>query len=208
VGPAPARREGPGEKRARRAAVDDPAIVLEAALRYLEPRARSISELRRHLVQAGYRPELVDGAVTRLLDLGVLDDEAFARHWVESRDRAHPRGQSALRAELRRLGVDDAVVRAVLAARAAEHGGSPDGATRDGGTPELARSVDEAAAVRLLERRASSLTALDPPTRRRRAYGLLARNGFDPEVCRRVAAAFGSGVDASDGSDDASEPGE
>ena len=28
----------------------------------------------------------------------------------------------------------------------------------------------------------------DPRQRRQRAYALLARNGFDPEVCREVAA--------------------
>jgi hypothetical protein len=28
----------------------------------------------------------------------------------------------------------------------------------------------------------------DPRQRRQRAYALLARNGFDPEVCRTVAA--------------------
>ena len=33
------RREGFNEKRERLGAVDDPAIVLEAALRFLEPRA-------------------------------------------------------------------------------------------------------------------------------------------------------------------------
>jgi hypothetical protein len=32
----------------------------------------------------------------------------------------------------------------------------------------------------------------DPRQRRQRAYALLARNGFDPETCREVAA----GVDA------------
>ena len=34
----------------------------------------------------------------------MLDDEAFARAWVESRDRARPRGERALRAELRQKG--------------------------------------------------------------------------------------------------------
>ena len=87
------RRVTHAERRERRAAVDDPAVVLEAAARFLEPRARSVSEVRRRLTGAGYQPLLVDGAVERLLELGMLDDEAFARAWVESRDRARPRGR-------------------------------------------------------------------------------------------------------------------
>ena len=80
--------------------------MLEAAARFLETRSRSVAEVRRRLTSAGYRPELVDGAIARLLDLGVLDDEAFARAWVESRDRARPRGERAIRDELRLKGID------------------------------------------------------------------------------------------------------
>ena len=40
----------------------------------------------------------------------MLDDEAFARAWVESRDRARPRGERAIREELRLKGVDRTVI--------------------------------------------------------------------------------------------------
>ena len=43
---AAARRPSLAERRERRAAVDDPAVVLEAAARFLEPRARSVAEVR------------------------------------------------------------------------------------------------------------------------------------------------------------------
>ncbi len=49
-------------------------------------------------------------------------------------------------------------------------------------------SADAAAAERLIARNARSLARVaDPRQRRQRAYALLARNGFDPEVCRTVA---------------------
>ena len=111
-GRAPARRSP--SARERRAAVDDPAVVLEAAARFLEPRARSVAEVRRRLTGAGYRADLVDGAIERLLELGMLDDEAFARAWVESRDRARPRGERAIRAELGLKGVDRTTIDLVL----------------------------------------------------------------------------------------------
>jgi hypothetical protein len=47
------------------------------------------------------------------------------------------------------------------------------------------------AAERLLQKRGGALTRIgDPRERRRRAYALLARNGFDPEVCREATARF------------------
>ncbi len=173
------------ERRERRAAVDDPAVVLEAAARFLEVRARSVAEVRRRLTSAGYQADLVEGAITRLLDLGLLDDEAFARAWVESRDRARPRGERAIRQELGLKGVDRVTVDLVLAERREAVAGLPD----DDG---IVVSADTAAAERLLVRNGRSLgRVVDLRQRRQRAYALLARNGFDPDVCRSVAALVG-----------------
>jgi len=182
------RRESFADARARRAAVDDPALVLEAAARFLEARPRSVAEVRRRLGGAGYRPELVEGAIDRMIELGMLDDEAFARGWVESRDRARPRGERALREELRLKGIDREVIEHVLDERRAQT--LEDEMTADG------RSVspDRAAAQRLAERNRRSLERVtDPRQRRQRVYALLARNGFDPETCREVAGAFDDG---------------
>ena len=177
------RRESLAEKRERRAAVDDPAVVLEAGARFLEARARSIGEVRRRLTSAGYRADLVEGAITRLGELGMLDDEAFARAWVESRDRARPRGERALADELRLRGVDRTVIAAALDER---REASADAESDD---DEIAPSADEAAAIRLLERNSRMLArVVDPRARRQRAYALLARNGFDPGVCAALAA--------------------
>jgi regulatory protein len=173
------------ERREERAAVDDPAVVLEAAGRFLEARSRSVAEVRRRLSTAGYRAELIEGAIAKLLDFGMLDDEAFARAWVESRDRSRPRGERAIRDELRLKGIDRTTMDLVLGerreaavgARAADEDG-------DGGT-----SPDRVAAERLMAKHARALARVaDPRQRRQRAYALLARNGFDPETCREVAA--------------------
>jgi regulatory protein len=118
-----------------------------------------------------------------MLELGMLDDEAFARAWVESRDRARPRGERAIRQELGLKGVDRPTIDLVLSERREAAAGIP---SDDG---EVAISPDQAAAERLLARNARSLARVaDPRQRRQRAYALLARNGFDPEVCRTVAA--------------------
>jgi regulatory protein len=154
-------------RKAEHAEITDPTLVLEAALRFLEARQRSAAEVRRRLLTHGYRADLVEGCVERLTDLGMIDDAAFARAWVESRDRARPRGERALRQELARKGIDQAVRDETLADREVER---PD--------------ADADAARRLLERHASALArVVDPRTRRQRAYALLARNGFDSDIC-------------------------
>jgi regulatory protein len=179
-------RESFRERRERHAAIDDPDVVLNAAARFLEVRSRSVDEVRRHLTQAGYRPDLVAAAVARLTDIGVLDDAAFARMWVESRDRARPRSESALRRELTLKGIDRELAAEVLDERRT-------GTSRaDGGnTDEPGDRPDMTAAERLLRKRAGALARIsDSRERRRRAYGLLARNGFDPEVCREATNRF------------------
>ena len=163
-------------KREERAALTEPGPVVEAAAAFLATRPRSITETRRRLRHLGYPQALVDQVLERFAEVGYLDDESFARTWVESRDRARPRGENALRRELAQKGVARQVVDEILAERldAAEEG-----------DPDLS------AATALLERKRASL-AREPDDRKRRqkAYALLARNGFDPETCRVVASSF------------------
>jgi regulatory protein len=196
----PAERPGRGRRpvpetreaaRARRAAIDDPEVVVEAAARLLESRPRSIAEVRRHLTGAGYRGDLVEEALARLVHLGYLDDAEFARSWVASRDRAHPRGERALRSELARMGIPRDVVDVALGEREVP---MADLAHTGGTVP--AESADESAAAHLLARRRAGLERVaDPRIRRQRAYALLARNGFDPDTAARVAERFIRGAE-------------
>ena len=178
-----ARKPSLAERRERRAGVEDVAEVMDAAARFLEARQRSESEVRRKLTTLGYRTELVDQVVGKLTDLRYLDDEAFARAWVESRDRARPRGEHALRRELQLKGVDRALVDGILGDR---RDGAREGAAAAGdGEPA---NPDDAAAERLLRRKLPAiLREADPRRRRQRAYALLARSGFGPDVCSTVS---------------------
>lgn len=194
------RRTGSQRLEARKARLErhanetNPGTVLDAAARFLETRSRSIEELRRHLVGAAFPPPLIEQAIARLVELGMLDDRAFAAAWVESRDRSRPRGQTALRRELALKGVDRDTAESVLADRtvAALDGGPVGSEYGDRGRfGDRAASADEAAAERLLRKgRGALLRVEDPRARRRRAYAILARNGFDPEVCREVSVRF------------------
>jgi regulatory protein len=186
------RRIRSAERRAARAELTDVRPVLDAAGRYLEVRPRAAGEVRRHLVAAGYPPSLVEATIVRLTDAGYLDDEAFARAWVESRDRSRPRGEAALRRELLARGVGADVVGRALAERrrggpAGDEGRSGRQADAGATGADEASSADAWAARRLLERRGRGLLLeADPRRRRQRAYALLARSGFDPGTCREA----------------------
>jgi regulatory protein len=195
------RKPSLAERRAQRATVDDPEEVLSAAARFLEARPRSVAEVRRRLGTAGYRGDLVEAAVARLVDLGFLDDGAFAQAWVESRDRAHPRGEAALRRELLLRGVGREDIEAALEVRRQLASAPPGADGSVGSTAAVAASdPDEEAADRLLRARLRPiLREPDPRRRLGRAYALLARHGFAPDVCARVSRA----VIAAEAADDA-----
>jgi regulatory protein len=172
----------------RHAAVEDPAVVLDAAARFLELRSRSVDEMRRHLAAASYPADLIERAIVRLLELGMLDDRAFGRAWVESRDRARPRGEQALSRELGLKGLDRDLIAEVLAERAGEGQPDDDGF---GSSLVVEPGADRRAAEKLLARRSAALARIaDLRARRQRAYALLARNGFSPEMCREASARF------------------
>ncbi len=187
---------------------------MDAAARFLETRPRSVAETRRRLTDAGYPPPLIEEVVTRLTELGYLDDAAFARAWVESRDRAHPRGESALRRELTLKGIDRDVAEAALEERRTS--GSPDDRRAEGGSRipraglvtgrdrgEATPDPDDVAARRVLDRRSAVLLRESDPRRRRaKAYALLARHGFDPGTCRAATEAWIAGsIPGPDGDD-------
>ena len=194
------RRESYADRRARRAAIDDPEIVLAAGLRFLETRARSVAEVRRRLIEAGYRPDLVEGTIERLTTIGLLDDDTFARHWIESRDRSRPRGEVALKRELRLRGVDATVISAALEGRGSAADVAPFGrrAPDDESEDAITRTdPDEIAARQLLARRRRDLERVaDPRKRRAKAYALLARNGFSPSIAASLSATVVAGPDA------------
>lgn len=135
----------------------------EAALTLLSYRARSKAEMRRRLAMRGIGGEAVDGEIERLEQVGLLDDDAFARAWVEERARLSPRGRRMLQFELRRRGIG---------------AGSAESAT--------ASIADSEIAFALARQKALSAPDSGFPAFAARVGGFLQRRGFDHET---VAAA-------------------
>lgn len=86
----------------------------ESALRFLAPRPRSAAEVRQHLAKKKFSADVIDQVLTRLREVGLIDDTAFARYWVENREQFRPRAARALRVELKRKGLNEADIATAL----------------------------------------------------------------------------------------------
>ena len=138
----------------------------EQAVRFLGYRPRSKSEVERYLKKKKAAPETIGVVIRRLDDAGYLDDEAFARFWVDNRMQFSPRGRRALEYELRSKGVDEQVIRRVL----------------DGHPQEDEESI----AYGLAKAKSEMWKEIDYPAFARKLGGFLQRRGFDYQVVRKV----------------------
>ncbi|MDQ7025852.1 MAG: RecX family transcriptional regulator [Anaerolineae bacterium] len=90
------------------------AKAFDAAATLLAYRPRSTQEVRQRLLKKSFDDVVIDTAIEKLERLGYLDDRAFARFWIEDRNRFKPRGRRALSYELRNKGISDSLIQDLL----------------------------------------------------------------------------------------------
>ncbi|MGQ0600654.1 MAG: RecX family transcriptional regulator, partial [Anaerolineales bacterium] len=100
---------------ARLRSADNREQVHERALKLIARRPRSETEMRDNLKKHGVLPELIDAEIARPRESGLLNDDAFAKLWVENRAAFRPRSKRILQVELKRKGVPPAAMKAALA---------------------------------------------------------------------------------------------
>lgn len=144
-------------------ALDEIAVAHEGALNFLSFRPRSIKEVQDNLRQKGISEEAVATVLERLERVGLVDDAAFARFWVENRDRFKPRSARAIRYELRQKGVSDEAIDLALEALDTED-----------------------AAYRAGQKRSRRYRRADAATFKKKMTAYLARLGFDYGTIRDV----------------------
>lgn len=137
-------------------AQDERNLAFERAVRFLSYRPRSQAEVERYLQDKAIPENVVIDVIARLRQAKYLDDKEFARFWLDNRERFRPRGQRALRYELRLKGVSDEIIAQVLD-----------------------KMDDEASAWRAVEGRMSRWANLPGDEFRRKVVNYLSRRGFD-----------------------------
>ena len=140
------------------------------AMRYLNRRAVSRAELADRLVARGYDSHVTQYVLDRLEELGVINDKALGETLIEQSQAKRPAGPALLRVKLLRRGLDETLVDELVKVS----------------TP---RDVELSSASAVVRQRLHFMTRLNPMTRKRRLWGLLARRGFDHETIEQVLAA-------------------
>lgn len=87
----------------------------ERAVRYVAIRPRSRWELEVYLKRKDYESPVIADTISRLMELELIDDMAFARAWVEYRQSTARRSRRKLAAELRQKRLDADIIDTVLA---------------------------------------------------------------------------------------------
>jgi regulatory protein len=147
---------------------DDPeARARQVCLRLLTLAPRTRAQLADALRKRGIPDEAADEVLSRFEDVGLIDDAAFARSWVESRHFSRGLAGRALSAELKQRGVAADEIRAAI-------------------DEQLGPDAEVAAARRLIDRKLQSTRGLPPEQRTRRLAGLLARKGYPAGLAFRV----------------------
>lgn len=127
------------------------------AVRYLATRMRSRAEVVAYLEGKGAAD--TERVLDRLTEAGLIDDEAFARAWVDDRRHFRPRSRQMLMAELKRKGLGDEAI------------------------AEGLRETDELSnAIAIARKRVRIQRSADT----QKLYAYLARQGFDGDVIKKA----------------------
>nr|WP_245627558.1 recombination regulator RecX [Actinomadura oligospora] len=145
---------------------DPEAKAREICLRLLTGSPRTRAQLADALRRKDIPDEVAEQVLGRFTDVGLIDDEAFAQMWVQSRHAGRGLGRRALAAELRRRGVDNEIVSEAVEALDSEQ--------------------EERRAYELVMRKLSATRGVERTKRVRRLVGMLARKGYPPGMAYRV----------------------
>ena len=137
---------------------DPEGVARTLVLDSLTGQARTRKELADKLAKREVPDEVATELLDRFTEVGLIDDAAYARQWVESRHRSRGLAPRALAQELRRKGVGDDEAKEAL--------------------EQIGEDDQRTAARALVDRKLRSMSGLDPQVATRRLAGLLARKGY------------------------------
>ena len=147
--------------------------AIDLAYRAVASRDRTVAELRACLERKRVEPAAIDDAVAALIDAGFLDDARYALRFAEDKRSLERWGSERIARDLRRRGVGPDLVEAAVASQD--------------------RDAEFATALLLLETRFPEAPASDRD--RDRAWSLLVRRGYEPELAYEAVRIHGRGAD-------------
>ncbi len=148
------------------------ALLYNKVLSLISRRPRTEKEIRDYLTKNDAGQTVVQSMIAKLKDRKFLDDEVFAKWFIEQRSTFRPKGKTALVQELRQKGIDRELIE---------------------GTFEN-EPVDEVGLAKAaLAKKLRQFDRLPPDKRKEKIIGFLSRRGFTWDTVRTI---LGGGVDA------------
>lgn len=144
------------EKIAQLRVEDERETAFQSALRLIQLRPRSENEIRQRLLQHKEKDDVIEYVIERLKQSGLLNDNAFAKGWIENRAELRPRSRRALAYELSQRRVERSVIET-----------------------NLAEIDDDEMAYRAAQKKARKLKDVDWNDFRSKLYRYLAQRGFN-----------------------------
>lgn len=147
--------------------------LIGAGIMYVSIHPRSEKEIVAYIRKRSSKlhglEELITAALSRLKDLGYIDDEIYTKRFIESRNRSRPKGKKLIQLELLRKGVSRDIIDSVD-----QQMGESEGPT----DIELARGI--------AQKKYSVWKKLPIPEQKKKLFGFLQRRGFSSTVVFRV----------------------
>jgi len=137
------------------------------AIRFLSYRIRSEKEIRDYLHKKQTPIETIEKIVQSLKEHKFINDEEFARRWIESRTTHHLKSKKIIRLELFQKGIDKELIEKLL----------------EGDAEMVVDDIEQAR--KLIEKKLPHLQGFPPEEVRQKLGGFLARKGFSWDTIKK-----------------------
>lgn len=145
--------------------MDDFEKYLNKALRFLSFRPRSEKEVRDKLESQKASKEIIERIINSLKDHKFLNDEDFAKRFIEQRLRFKPKGIRLIKLELKQKGIDQEIIDQAITSLSSHE--------------DSALQNDLESAKKLVEKKISKYKGFERQIIYQKLGGFLARRGFN-----------------------------
>ena len=137
------------------------------ALKFLSYRPRSEKEIRDKLRRKKASEEIINKIISRLKENNFLNDEEFAKWWIEQRTNFKPRSVRLIKIELKQKGIDKELI--------------------DETIDHLPSTIDDlSSAKKLIEKRLPRYKNLTPDKKFQKIARYLSSKGFDYDIIKEI----------------------
>jgi regulatory protein len=147
-------------------------VARSIVLTSLTATAKTRHQLAQLLAKRNIPDDVAEAVLDRFVEVGLIDDRAFARNWVLSRSHGRGLARAALSRELKQKGVAPDLIAEAL--------------------EQVTHDDEETQARRLVEAKRRSLAGLPWEKKFSRITGLLSRKGYPSGLAMRLAREYAS----------------